>query len=98
MREVKIAELKARLSYYLRLAESGEEVVVKDRERPIVRMGPLNRHKSRLPIIPARLTREEAQRLLDKMPKPDLSKITPEVIEETLRWMRRDRSDDWFEK
>jgi antitoxin (DNA-binding transcriptional repressor) of toxin-antitoxin stability system len=98
MREVKIAELKARLSHYLRLAESGEEVVVKDRERPIVRMIALHGRERRLPIIPARLTRAEAQRLLDKMPKPDLSKITPEVIEETLRWMRRDRSDDWFEK
>lgn len=97
MQEVKIAELKARLSHYLRLAESGEEVVVKDRDRPIVRMVPLHGQKQRLPIIPARLTRAEAQRLLDKMPKPDLSKITPEIIEETLRWMRRDRSDDWFE-
>ncbi|HLX46593.1 MAG TPA: type II toxin-antitoxin system Phd/YefM family antitoxin [Bryobacteraceae bacterium] len=98
MQEVKIAELKARLSYYLRLAENGEEILVKDRERPIARVVALQGSKPRLPIIPARLTRAEAQRLLDKMPKPDLSKITPEVIEETLRWMRRDRSDDWFKK
>jgi antitoxin (DNA-binding transcriptional repressor) of toxin-antitoxin stability system len=98
MREVRIAELKARLSYYLRLAQNGEEVVVKDRERPMARMVPLQGPRPRLPIIPARLTRAEAQRLLDKMPKPDLSKITPEVIEETLQLMRRDRSDDWFKK
>lgn len=98
MQEVKIAELKARLSYYLRLAEGGEEVVVKDREQPIVRLIGIADHSRRFYTIPARLTREEAERRLAQIPMPDLSKITPEVIEETLQWMRKDRSDDWFKE
>jgi antitoxin (DNA-binding transcriptional repressor) of toxin-antitoxin stability system len=96
MQEVKIAELKARLSYYLRLAENGEEVVVKDRERPMVRLTGFAHPTRRFYTIPPRLTREQAEKKLAQIRKPDLSKITPEVIEETLRWMRKDRSDDWF--
>jgi len=34
VREVKIAELKARLSYYLRLVKTGEKLVIKDRDHP----------------------------------------------------------------
>ena len=98
MHEVKIAELKARLSHYLRLAEKGEEVLVKDRDRPVVRMIGYEGPPRKLKTIPPRLTRKEAQKILDAIPRPDLSKITPKVIEETLRWMRRDRSDDWFKK
>jgi len=41
MRQVRIAELKDRLSEHLRAVEKGTEVVVMDRNRPIARIVPL---------------------------------------------------------
>ena len=41
MRQVRIAELKDRLSEHLRAVESGAEVVVMDRNRAIARIVPL---------------------------------------------------------
>lgn len=98
MQEVKIAELKARLSHYLRLAENGEEILVKDRERPVARLTGVAHPARRFYTIPPRLTPEQAANMLAQIPKPDLSKITPEIIEETLQWMRKERSDDWFKE
>jgi prevent-host-death family protein len=40
MKQVKIAELKDHLSEHLRAVESGDEVVVMDRLRPIARIVP----------------------------------------------------------
>jgi prevent-host-death family protein len=42
MRPVKIAELKARLSQYLRAVRRGETVTVLDRETPIARIIPVS--------------------------------------------------------
>jgi prevent-host-death family protein len=42
MKAVKIAELKDRLSEHLRAVESGAEVVVTDRGRPIARIVPFS--------------------------------------------------------
>ena len=41
MKKAKIAELKNRLSYYLRFVRQGEPVTVYDRDRPIARIDPL---------------------------------------------------------
>lgn len=41
MRSVNIATLKNRLSVYLKLVREGEELVVRDRNRPIARIVPL---------------------------------------------------------
>ncbi len=41
MTEVKIAELKARLSEYLRVVRRGETVAVLDRETPIAQIVPI---------------------------------------------------------
>ena len=41
MQTVNIAELKNNLSAYLELVRAGEEVLVKDRHRPIARLVPL---------------------------------------------------------
>lgn len=42
MKTVKVAELKNRLSAYLQLVRSGEEVIVKDRDQPVARISPYN--------------------------------------------------------
>lgn len=42
MKTVKVSELKARLSEYLRMAAAGRRLVVTDREDPIAQLGPLD--------------------------------------------------------
>jgi len=56
MRQVRIAELKDRLSEHLRAVEKGTEVVVMDRNRPIARIVPLPPPGRRVRLIqPTRL-------------------------------------------
>lgn len=40
MRTVNIAELKNRLSTYITYAKAGEEIVIRDRNRPVARLVP----------------------------------------------------------
>jgi prevent-host-death family protein len=41
MRTANIAELRNRLTHYLREVRAGEEIVVRDRQRPIAKIVPL---------------------------------------------------------
>jgi antitoxin (DNA-binding transcriptional repressor) of toxin-antitoxin stability system len=41
MKAIKVTELKANLSKYLRLASRGARIVVLDRDEPIAQLGPL---------------------------------------------------------
>jgi prevent-host-death family protein len=52
MRQIRIAELKDRLSENLRAVENGDEVVVMDRNRPIARIVPLPRAGRRADLVP----------------------------------------------
>ena len=45
MKSVNIAELKNRLSVYLNEVKSGEEILVRDRDKPVARIVPLARSK-----------------------------------------------------
>ncbi len=49
MRSVGIKVLNSRLSEYVRLAESGETILVTDRDRVVAELGPLQ--ESRSPIL-----------------------------------------------
>ena len=49
MRQVRIAELKSRLSEYLRAVRGGETIAVLDRETPIAQIGPV-RERSALRV------------------------------------------------
>jgi prevent-host-death family protein len=42
MRSVNVAELKNRLSKYLRFARGGEEVVIRDRDLPVAKLVPFS--------------------------------------------------------
>jgi prevent-host-death family protein len=95
MQEVKISELKARLSHYVKLVENGGEVLIKDRDRPVARLSGAVPPARRLRVIPPRYTRAQAEKILAKLPKPNLSQIGPKEIRETLRWMKRDRAAGW---
>ena len=43
MKDIKVTELKAQLSRYLRMAARGTPIIVKDRDEPIAMLGPLPR-------------------------------------------------------
>lgn len=45
MKSVNIAELKNRLSVYLNEVKSGEEILVRDRNKPVARIVPLARSR-----------------------------------------------------
>lgn len=47
MRSVNVAELKNRLSKYLRFAKGGEGVVIRDRNLPVAKLGVLGRQRAR---------------------------------------------------
>jgi prevent-host-death family protein len=42
MKVIKVSELKANLSKYLRMASRGSQIVVTDRDDPIAQIGPLD--------------------------------------------------------
>jgi prevent-host-death family protein len=44
MKQVRIAELKARLSEYLRAVRRGESIAVLDRETPVAQIVPIRHH------------------------------------------------------
>ena len=53
MKQVRIAELKARLSEYLRAVRRGETIAVLDRETPVAHIVPLRDHavlRTRKPV------------------------------------------------
>jgi prevent-host-death family protein len=89
MQEVGVAELKARLSHYLRLVENGEEVLVKARERPVARLVSCVPNANVDIGIPRRVSREQAAKIIASIPRPKLSR---RAVEDAMRWMREDRS------
>jgi prevent-host-death family protein len=87
---VGIAELKGRLSEYLRAVRKGGEIVIKDRETPIARLVPYEKSRSRLETIPPTMSLKE----LDKLPFFAPKGLQPGDLDEALREERKDRFDD----
>jgi prevent-host-death family protein len=90
---VGIAELKGRLSEYLRAVRRGAEVVIKDRETPIARLVPFVESHPRLERIPATVSLQE----MDKLPFFRPKGLRPGELEEALREERQDRFDGLIE-
>jgi prevent-host-death family protein len=89
--EVKIAELKSRLSEYLRSVRRGNEVIVKDRDTPIARLVPYEERKQRLIVRPATASLKDIDKLLAKLPRP--KGLKPGEVDRALKWVKRDVSD-----
>jgi prevent-host-death family protein len=85
--EVNIAQLKARLSYYLRAVRDGAEIIVKDRDTPVAKLVACKPRKPKLSVIPARGKLSDLNDL--KLTRP--ANITMDTIMEALDWTRRDR-------
>ena len=72
MKHVRIAELKARLSEYLRAVREGESVTVLDRETPVAQIVPV-RARSALRIRKRALGTPPPNRV--RLPKPSKLKL-----------------------
>jgi prevent-host-death family protein len=88
--EVNIAHLKAHLSHYLRSAQKGNEIVVKDRETPIARLVAYEAPRKRLTYIPATGSLKDLDKLVITRPK----NLKPGDVDEALQRTRRDRFED----
>jgi prevent-host-death family protein len=90
---VGIAELKAKLSHYLRLVREGQEVIIKDRDTPIARLSPHGRsERKKLTIYPARRPLSD----LDNIRRATGPVLPPKQFQDLLDWMKHDRFEDWF--
>ena len=73
MIHVNVAEAKAKLSHYLRLAASGEQVVICERNKPLVELTPvkkpidIERRKAAIGMFKGGMTEEELQEALRPM-------------------------------
>ena len=85
--EVRIAELKSKLSEYLRSVQRGNEVVIKDRETPIARLIPYQERRQRLTIRPAIGSLKDLDQMVFRRPKG----LKPGDVDRALKWVRRDR-------
>ena len=90
--EVNIAVLKAHLSRYLRLAQQGQEILVKDRNTPIARLVPVQAAPLDLGVIPATKPLRELAKLQGIRPK----RLKPGDLDEALRATKEERFDRWL--
>ncbi len=82
MRAVRIAELKARLSEYLRMVRRGQEVTVLDRETPIARIVPYASEAPGLRVRPPRPGAAPLAKLKFPPPLPDKFDVVALLLEE----------------
>ena len=76
MTVVKIADLKNRLSHYLRLVKQGEPVLIKDRDTVIARIEPVSSPEAELSSEGQRLARLRARGAL----KPSATPLTAPLM------------------
>jgi prevent-host-death family protein len=85
--EVKIAELKDKLSAYLRLVREGNEVIIKDRDTPIARLMPYEQQRPpRLILRPAIGSLKDIDKMRFRRPKG----LKPGDLERALKWSKRE--------
>ncbi|MGA2770006.1 MAG: type II toxin-antitoxin system prevent-host-death family antitoxin [Bryobacteraceae bacterium] len=92
--KVGIAELKAHLSEYVRAAQKGKEVIIKDRDTPVAKLTPLGPAYKSLRVIPATRSMAEVERMLDE--NPDMTVLPPDLVERIFEDTRKDVFDKWI--
>lgn len=94
MQSVNIAELKNRLSAYLDRVREGEEVIIRDRRRPIAKIVPLTPGDwgaEEQALIAAGLMRPAEARLTEAFWKLPLPHAPARRVAAAVRWARGDR-------
>ena len=94
MSTVAIAKFKASLSAYLRKVQGGEEVVITDHGRPVVRMSPIRMKPGTPEHIQDLVRRGLARQGTGKLPKGFWDRPRPTVAkEDLLRVFEEERED-----
>lgn len=89
-----IAELKAHLSEYVRAAQKGGEIIIKDRQTPVAKLVPIEQPQMLGEIRRATRSVAEVERMLDaRPPEPPMPQGT---LQRILDEERADRSDEWI--
>ena len=91
---VGIAQLKAHLSEYVRAAQKGSEIIIKDRQTPVAKLVPINQPQMIENIRYATRSVAEAEQMLDAR-TPDLP-MPQETFQRILDEERADHSDEWI--
>ena len=91
---VGIAELKAHLSEYVRAAQRGSEIIIKDRQTPVAKLVPIEQPQMIGEIRRATRSVAEVQRMLDA--RPPEPPIPAETFQRILDEERADHSDEWI--
>ena len=89
--EVKVAELKSKLSEYLRSVRQGSEIIIKDRNTPIAKLVPFDSPKGRLTFRPATGSPKDIDKMLANLPRP--KGLKPGDVDRALKWAKRDVID-----
>ena len=90
--KVGIAELKAHLSEYVRAAQKGKEVVIKDRETEVAKIVPIRERTLAFRVIPA----SRPSNGIDDMAGFRPTGVTAEDIDRMVAETRADRIDEWL--
>ena len=89
--EVNVAELKSKLSEYLRSVRNGNEIIIKDRDTPIAKLVPYHVPKGRLILRPATGSLKDIDKMLANLPRP--KGLKPGDVDRALKWAKRDVLD-----
>jgi prevent-host-death family protein len=89
-----IAELKAHLSEYVRAAQKGGEIIIKDRQTPVAKLVPIEQPQMIGDIRRATRSVAEVQRMLNTAPID--AAMPPETFQRILDEERADHSDEWI--
>ena len=89
MQSVNVAELKNRLSHYLRLVRGGQSVLVRDRDRVIARIEPAGGPEARAGSDAARLADLEARGILEARARPHHARSVVAAVDNACRRGRR---------
>jgi prevent-host-death family protein len=91
---VGIAELKAHLSEYVRAAQRGGEIIIKDRQTPVAKLVPIEQPQMIGEIRRATRSVAEVEKMLDA--RPPEPPIPAETFQRILDEQRADHSDEWI--
>ena len=91
VRTVNIAELKNRLSAYLDQVREGEEIIIRDRRRPIAKIVPLSAQDwgaEEQALITAGLLRPAEGRLPESFWKLPIPRASAKRVTAAIKWAR----------
>jgi len=94
VRTVNIAELKNRLSAYLDQVREGEEIIIRDRRKPIAKIVPLARGDWRAEeqaLVAAGLLRPAEVRLTDAFWNLPIPRVPAKRVAAAVKWARGER-------